>query len=72
MTLSFPRLFAQASRQGMPVPALGRILARLWRRAGSVALDPEALSDQQKRDIGLLDGRGPLNRRPERDPTAGP
>ena len=30
-------------------------------------LNAEDLSDAQKRDLGLMDGRGPSLRRPERD-----
>lgn len=39
---------------------------------GITVVDPETLTEAQRRDIGLLDGRGPGLRRPERDPSAGP
>jgi len=50
----------------------GRFLSPGRRRHGVTVVDPEALTEAQRRDIGLLDGRGPGFRRPERDPSAGP
>lgn len=42
------------------------------RRGEVTVVDPASLTEAQRRDIGLLDGRGPWLRRPERDPSAGP
>lgn len=46
--------------------ALAAWLSRLCRRPSAVRLDPDALPADMLRDIGLMDGRGPSLRRPER------
>jgi len=73
MTSSLSLLFAlpgRLSRRALSPRGLLSVLSAAWRRPGGSVLDPEVLSDAQKRDLGLLDGRGPPQRRPERDPCA--
>lgn len=72
MTLSFSRLFSFSGHLSWPFAANGARRAAPWLRTGRAVLDPEALPESLQRDLGLLDGRGPSNRRPERDPRLGP
>ena len=47
--------------------AIGRMLPNANPPAARRRLDADNLSEAMKRDLGLVDGRGPSLRRPERD-----
>jgi hypothetical protein len=72
MTLSLSRLFAFTDHLLWERRSHRLFQSDPHRRSCRDVLDPATLPESLQRDLGLLDGRGPSNRRPERDPRLGP